>query len=71
MDNNDKRVRAWDWNTEPKILAELASDKSSDVRYWVGKNPSTPPEALAQLASDKHEYVNYPALTDGACGTLP
>jgi len=38
-------------------LEELAKDKDSYARAYVGSNPSTPIHTLEELAKDKDSYV--------------
>ncbi|MCL2659612.1 MAG: hypothetical protein FWD64_03725 [Acidobacteriaceae bacterium] len=47
-----KKRLAQDTATSPKILNQLASDKSRNIRKIVACNPRTPPEALDRLADD-------------------
>ena len=44
-------------NTPVEDLKVLATDRNSDVRYWVARNPNTPVETLSVLATDKNWNV--------------
>ncbi len=46
-----------DYDLSAEMLSYLSSDKSSDVRKHVGKNPNTPVEILTLLASDEDSDV--------------
>lgn len=57
--DSDTRLHlAEDSNTDPKILAELAKDYTSDIiRGCVARNPNTPVAALQRLAKDGDNSV--------------
>ena len=46
-------------NTPQEVLASLATDEYSGVRYGVTRNPNTPQEVLASLATDEDSSVRY------------
>ena len=46
-------------NTSPETLQILATDKNSNVRYYVARNPNTSSETLQSLATDKDYFVRY------------
>jgi hypothetical protein len=56
---DEKLKLAKDPNTSQETLAVLATDKDSNVRYYVAKHPNTSQESLDVLATDKHPDVRY------------
>jgi hypothetical protein len=53
----EKKSLACDPKTSPEILAVLATDEDSLVRYLVARNPNTPPKVLEQLATDVEYWI--------------
>ena len=56
---NEKLELTKDPNTSQETLAILATDKNSNVRYWVARHPNTSQETLAILATDKNIDVRF------------
>ena len=56
------RARIAYFTTDPVILAKLANDKSSEVRHYVVRNPSTDPKIRMQLLNDENFAVRSGAI---------
>ncbi len=46
--------QAYNPNTPPKALEQLATDEDSGVRYWVARNPNTPHYIKKYLKIQEH-----------------
>lgn len=56
------RQVAYDPNTPPDVLARLAEDRHTFVRWHVACNPSTPIRALEALTADHDTSVRVRAI---------